>query len=294
MPEALAKILEKAVEHHRRGALDAATQLYRLVLQVHPDHPEALHLLGVVRQQQGKPQEAIRLIHRALAIRPDNPVYLLNLGEALYNAGEYDAAATTLQRALALGAVSASAWNRLGLIAHKYRHDREKARRAYAAALAENHDHIPTLNNLGLLLLADGCYDEAAILFQRVTTLDPCHAGAYCNLALTNQHRGRDAEALADFRRALALDADRPGVRRQYIRLLQNTCSWKELEEELQRLARRTNRELAAEKIPEESPFLHLTRSFSSRQNLAVAQAWSRQLRATNLNPDRSPFHAHD
>ncbi len=38
----------------------------------------------------------------------------------------------------------------------------------------------------------------------------------------------------------------------------------------------------------------HLTRSFSSRQNLAVAQAWSRQLRPTTPNRDRSPFHAHD
>ena len=35
-----------AIQHHQQGRLQAAEQIYRQVLQVDPNHAQALHLLG--------------------------------------------------------------------------------------------------------------------------------------------------------------------------------------------------------------------------------------------------------
>src|SRR5437763_160739 len=40
--------LTLGLQEHQRGRLDEAARRYRMVLAGHPDHAEALHLLGVV------------------------------------------------------------------------------------------------------------------------------------------------------------------------------------------------------------------------------------------------------
>ena len=42
-----------AVQHHQAGRLSQAEQLYRQILAQMPNHPDALHLLGVVAHQAG-------------------------------------------------------------------------------------------------------------------------------------------------------------------------------------------------------------------------------------------------
>ena len=61
----LAPALQQAVSLHQQGALDRAEALYRAILKVAADHFDALHLLGVLRQQQGRSQDALRLIAAA-------------------------------------------------------------------------------------------------------------------------------------------------------------------------------------------------------------------------------------
>ena len=50
---ALAILLQKG------GQLVEAGELYRRVLEMHPDHPQALHYAGVLAHQQGRNAEAV-------------------------------------------------------------------------------------------------------------------------------------------------------------------------------------------------------------------------------------------
>jgi hypothetical protein len=59
-----------AQEQHQQGFLDQAAQLYVKVLGHQPDHADALHLLGVVALQSGRPWRAVELIGRAIAVNP--------------------------------------------------------------------------------------------------------------------------------------------------------------------------------------------------------------------------------
>ena len=74
--------LKTAVDHHRAGKLGEAERLYRMVLQAAPNHPQALHHLGIIAVQCGKPEIGMDLIRRSVAIEPSAAAFN-NLGEAL-------------------------------------------------------------------------------------------------------------------------------------------------------------------------------------------------------------------
>src|SRR6266702_663171 len=57
--------IEIAIQHHRAGRLSEAEDMYRQILATHPDHFDALHLLGVISYQASKYDEAVRLITKA-------------------------------------------------------------------------------------------------------------------------------------------------------------------------------------------------------------------------------------
>jgi len=64
-PEILAQAIAGAAKLHRDGMASEAETLYQRILQIKPGHFDALHLLGVLRQQQGRSEEALRLIDAA-------------------------------------------------------------------------------------------------------------------------------------------------------------------------------------------------------------------------------------
>lgn len=64
------------------GHIGEVEKAYRRLLKVQPDHPDALHLLGVISHQFGRNLDAVELINRAIEVNQRQPAYLSNLGEA--------------------------------------------------------------------------------------------------------------------------------------------------------------------------------------------------------------------
>ena len=79
--------LAQAVAHHQAGRLAEAEQGYRAALSADPQHPDALHLLGVLSLQSGRADEAVALIGKALERSKGVADYWDNLGSALRAAG---------------------------------------------------------------------------------------------------------------------------------------------------------------------------------------------------------------
>src|SRR5436309_7036528 len=99
-PEALAD----AVDHHRAGRLHVAEQVYRQILQLDPNDINALHLLGVLCNQQGKNDMAVDYISQALRRKPDFAEAHNNLGNALSAQGQVSEAIACYRRALQVNA----------------------------------------------------------------------------------------------------------------------------------------------------------------------------------------------
>ncbi|HEY0837709.1 MAG TPA: tetratricopeptide repeat protein, partial [Azospirillum sp.] len=72
-----------AVDHHQAGRLAEAEVLYTRILEADPDQPDALHLLGVLLAQAGRPDLAVARIGAAIARAPGVADYHVNLANAL-------------------------------------------------------------------------------------------------------------------------------------------------------------------------------------------------------------------
>src|ERR1700722_14390286 len=106
--------IDRGLSEHSAGHLVEAEAIYRKILSSHPNHPPALHLLGVALSQQGNKRAAAEYINRAIAINPKVPDFHSNLALAYCEGGEPEKAITACQRALALQANHSGALNQLG------------------------------------------------------------------------------------------------------------------------------------------------------------------------------------
>ena len=69
------RLMATALRLHTAGQLAAAEPLYHQVLEIVPDHAEAMHLLGVSLLQGGRVDVAAVWLERAVAIDSDQANY---------------------------------------------------------------------------------------------------------------------------------------------------------------------------------------------------------------------------
>src|SRR5262249_58102202 len=97
-----ADMLHRARAAHQAGRLAEAEALYTQVLAGDKNHFDALHLLGVLKAQNGHYEEALRLFGQALKLNRRAPEALTNQGRALNALRRHEEALTSYDRALAL------------------------------------------------------------------------------------------------------------------------------------------------------------------------------------------------
>jgi tetratricopeptide (TPR) repeat protein len=107
--------LQTALGHYQAGRLQQAGDVCRGVLEASPDHPDALHLAGLLARQEGRNDLAVELIGRAIRISPAALMYF-NLGNAYRAQGKFDEAAESFRKAIGLKPDYAQAYNNLGLV----------------------------------------------------------------------------------------------------------------------------------------------------------------------------------
>jgi protein O-GlcNAc transferase len=173
----LRELFAAAVQHHRAGRLHDAEALYRQILATDSNHPDSLHMLGVLAHQTGQPQLAIDLIRRAISGNSAVPAFHNNLGNAL-------------------GA--AQRW--------------QEAEASYRRALAWKQDYAEAHYNLGSALRAQGKFAEAVTAYGQALTLRPNHAETYLNMSNALQAQGKLQEALETCQRALSSRPDLPAA----------------------------------------------------------------------------------
>lgn len=199
--------LRSAVALHQAGKLDDAEVLYRQVLDIAPDNPEALHLLGVAAHQRGHNPMAVELIAKAIKLAPGNPVYYGNLAEAQKAMGKPDKAAATLVKAIKLNPGWAEAYNELGVITIKM-NKLGKAIQQIRKAIKLKPDFAEAHNNLGIIFLRQNKLDRAQQAFESALAINPDYPEAHNNLGTVLRDLGRPEEAVAHYHQALAQHPD--------------------------------------------------------------------------------------
>ncbi|MGJ5628350.1 tetratricopeptide repeat protein [Nostoc sp. CALU 1950] len=152
----VAEIFQLAVQHQQANRLVEAELLYSQVLEKQPDHPEALHSLGMLAQQMGQPQTAKKWLSASLQVRKD----------------------------------SGKTWFSLGNL-HLVQEQFSEAEKAYRQALVLVPNSLPIYNNLGYALQQQGLFDEAVNCYQKALELKPDFIEAEANLGNALHAQGR-------------------------------------------------------------------------------------------------------
>jgi predicted O-linked N-acetylglucosamine transferase (SPINDLY family) len=239
----LRQAFDLALRRHQAGQLREAGAIYRQILRQHPDHVDAMHLLGVIAHQTGQNAAAVELIGKAIGLNPNLAEAHVNLGMALKAGGRLDDAIAAYRRAIALRPGYAEAHGNLGSALREkgqldaalecYRqavslnpnlpgghsnlanvlHETgrlDEAVAAYRQAIAQRPAHAESRVGLGNALRDQGELDEAIAMYRQAVALRPGYAPAHGNLGSALIDRGELQEALAACRQAIALDANLP------------------------------------------------------------------------------------
>lgn len=193
-----------ALSLHQTGQFDEAAMRYRALLDVQADHPDALHLLGLIENRRGQVAEAVRLIERAIVLSPQTANFQLSLADVLYAQGKHAAAEQACRATIRLEPNNAAAHNHLGVML-KAQSRFAEAEQAYRMALALKPEYAEAWNNLGNVLNQQGRPSEAEQSFRQTLTLTPQSADVWNNLGNALQHLYRLQEAEAAYRQALNL-----------------------------------------------------------------------------------------
>jgi predicted TPR repeat methyltransferase len=201
--------LQVAVTMHQRGRLGEAQAIYQQVLDVAPDHPDALHYLGVVCHHCGQGDQGVELIRRAIDRVPDHPDMRNNLANVLMELGRNEEAEATYRALIELAPEHADAHSNLGIVL-KAQERCAEAEAMLRRAIELCVEHADAWHNLGNVLHKLERDDEAVPAYHKAIELRPFDARSYTQLGALYRAIGRPDQAGAVYRRWLENDPDSP------------------------------------------------------------------------------------
>ena len=216
-------IFQVGLDYHRKGQIADARAVYRQILQADPRNSDALHMLGLIGLQTGRPDVALDLIGRAAEYSPRNKVFRFNLGNAYAALGQFDQAVLAYDAAIALCRGDAQTagigagglkfddaevhFNRAVALGELRRF--EDAVASYDTAIALTPNFAEAYSNRGVLLSDLGRIADALASYDKAIALRPNYADAYSNRGNVLRDLKRFADAIASYDKAIALT---PGV----------------------------------------------------------------------------------
>jgi predicted O-linked N-acetylglucosamine transferase (SPINDLY family) len=205
---AINTLLQQAAAHFEAGRLPQSEAACQQLLQLSPNHPDALHLLGIIALQVGKYPIAVDLIGKAISLsRNRSPFMHFNLGAAWQGLGNLEQAIAQYRKVVELMPEMATAHNNLGQ-AYRELQRFDEAVASCREAIRLQPDLMMAHANLGMALKEQGRYAEAEASYGRALALCPDSVDTLSNLGVAQQQQGKIAEAEATYRRVIALKPD--------------------------------------------------------------------------------------
>lgn len=231
-------MIQLAIQHHQAGHLRKAEAIYQQVLKIQPQHPDALHLLGLANHQMGTHDQAHTLISKAISINPKAASFHNNLGEVYRALNRLDEAYACYKKALSLQPDFPEAERNIGLTFlakmqpdQAVSHLRSAVKRypdylgiywalgqafmsqkkadaaiaVYNQGLAKNSLDPTLLCSKGVALQAARKLDDAIQHYHQAINLQPTVHEFHLNLALIYQEQGNAPDAIVCLKRVIEL-----------------------------------------------------------------------------------------
>jgi predicted TPR repeat methyltransferase len=198
-------MFKTALQHHQRGEIKKAEELYRRILHNEPNNADVLHLLGILLSQKGKFTEAQKLIAKAIELQPNSPSFHNSMGNILKNLGKLSKAISYYQKALDLQPNYAVAHNNLGNI-FLQQGKLGQAGKHYQQAIQIQPNYADAHYNLAIILLRQNNVIEAVKHLDKTLQLHPNHTEAHNQMAQLLHQLGDLDTAIYHYKECLKLD----------------------------------------------------------------------------------------
>ena len=196
----------EASEAMRKGNLEAAAEGFAAVVKEAPSFAEAHLNLGLVREEQGRHEEAIVSFQKAVLLNPKLRGANLFLGIAKYRLNRFDEAVLILRKEAAAYPKDAVAWMWIGVVELAREHAEEAADALdKAAKLAPDNVDILYHRGQAHLLVSKNSYEK---MFKA----DPKSWRVHQVLAQANAEADRPVDAIAEYQAAIELAPAQPGL----------------------------------------------------------------------------------
>jgi tetratricopeptide (TPR) repeat protein len=195
---------QQATEAMRAGNLDQAGDGFAAIVKQAPTFAEAFLNLGLVREEQGRHQEAIADFEKALQLKPRLRGASLFLGISEYRSSQLDASVAALQKETTISPKDANVWMWLGIVALE-KGDGDKAVQALDQAANLAPDNVDILYHRGRahLFVSNDSY-------ARMFKADPKSWRVRELLAEANAGAERHMDAIAEYEVAIKLAPNEP------------------------------------------------------------------------------------
>ena len=183
-----------------------ATESFDSYVQTHPKNAFGLYMLGLSAWKSGDLVRARDAFERSLALDSTNVKTLLNLGRVLLDQGKPTEALERINAAVELDSGSADVRRMMARVQSTLG-QRDSAEASYRVALSIDPTDGWSMNNLGLLLIDQGRYEEALPPLARAVELRPDAPAFANNLGVALERTGHPAAAAEAYRAALKADS---------------------------------------------------------------------------------------
>jgi Tfp pilus assembly protein PilF len=183
-----------------------AQESFGAYVEQHPDDAFGYYMLGLSAWKNGDLDGAKDALQQSLALDSTKVKTLLNLGRVLLEQGHADEAMTRIASAVALDSGSAEVYRMQARVQNALG-QRDSAEASYRLALSLDPTDSWSMNNLGLLLIESGRYEDALVPLARAVELRPDAPVFENNLGAALERTGHAGSAAAAYRAALAADS---------------------------------------------------------------------------------------
>lgn len=191
----------------RSGRYEEAAALFDAYTQRKPENVWGHYMFGISAWKALDHETAESALLRALEIEPEHPKSLINLSRVLLEQNRPAAALDYAEDAVVVTPESVDAWRVLGNVRSSLG-EIERAEDAYQRALVSADRDAWSMNNLGLLMIRSGRYEEAIPPLAHAVELKPETPAFQNNLGVALERTGHLVEAAEAFRAALDVNPE--------------------------------------------------------------------------------------
>jgi len=199
------ELFVKATKFHQNNNLEAAEQLYKIILNKDSNFISAHNNLGLIFKNTGQIEKAKICFEKVIEINSEIAEPHNNLGLIFQMLGENEKAINCYKKSIKIDPNYSSAYYNIGYLFHKIGNT-ETAKTNYEKAIEIKSNYAEAYNNLGILCNQIDENENSISYFKEAININSSYYDAYFNLALVFDKIGQSEKAINFYEEAIKIN----------------------------------------------------------------------------------------